>query len=100
LSKYLDANNAFRAAKAQEPGLGATIGGIADAGLQFYTGGGGGFGAEGSDFTFNKALQSQFNPNYSMDQFFSRLGNTTAGTQNTSFGFDSYGNPLDIRSVG
>ncbi len=48
--------------------------------MGFYVGGGGGFGAEGSDFTFNKALQSQFNPNYGMDQFFNRLSNTTGNT--------------------
>ena len=80
LSKYLDANNAWRAAKAGEPGLGATLGGIADAAMGFYAGGGGGFGAGGSNFNFNQALQSQFNPNYGMDQFFNRLSNTTGNT--------------------
>ena len=83
LSRYLDANNAWRGAKATEPGLGATLGGLADAAMGFYVGGGGGFGAEGSDFTFNKALQSQFNPNYDMQQFFNRLGQVGSNKQSS-----------------
>ena len=85
LSKYLDANNAFRAAKAQEPGLGATLGGLADAAVGFYAGGMGG-GAGGTGFGFGQALQSQFNPNFAMEQFFDRLTSTTGTTGNTGIG--------------
>tara|TARA_R100000005_G_scaffold96612_1_gene85139 strand:+ start:7055 stop:8083 length:1029 start_codon:yes stop_codon:yes gene_type:complete len=77
--QYFDAEQMYQQQKASEPGLGSTLGGLADAGLSFYAGGGG-FGEGG--FDFGQALQSQFNPNYQMDRFMDRYG---------GFGGNQYG---------
>ena len=74
--QYFDADQMYRQQKAAEPGLGATLGNIADEGLKMYAGGGG-FG--GGGFDFGQALQSQFNPNYQMDRFMDRYGGGFGG---------------------
>jgi len=80
INRYLDANNAFRAAKAQDPGLGAQIGGILDAGASFAAGG---FGGTGGGFDLSRAFQSAFNPGFETQQFFnSFLGGGNTGTGN------------------
>ena len=71
LNRYLDANDAFRAAKMQDPGLGAQIGGILDAGASFAAGG---FGGTGGGFDLSRAFQSAFNPGFETQQFFENFG--------------------------
>lgn len=59
VNRALGANEAYRMQKAGEPGLGATLGGIADTGLSAYAAGGGSFSGLGSLAPY---VQSMYQP--------------------------------------
>jgi hypothetical protein len=59
VNRALGANEAYRMQKAGEPGLGATLGGIADAGLSAYGAGGGSFSGLGSLAPYAQAFYPQ-----------------------------------------